>query len=401
MSAFPRKPEHFLEWLRKRVPGAAADTFASRKLYGEYLHSVLQDTIAFTASPRNVFTHIRAEAIGAEADSTGARLLLTDGSTVRAERVVLALGNPASCPAPGLSTIGLDERWHASPWLGDALRVRFAGERILIVGTGLTAVDAVVALQSQDLPCSVKMVSRRGILPQVHNLRVRSKVLPQLTHRGNLRRLVRELREHIEAAPQADLCWRSIVDALRPISNRMWAELSEADHCRFMRHLKRYWEPHRHRMAPEIRRRLDGYLASGAVEVMEGRVGKARDGENGLDVPIRRRDGSVRVLAVDRIISCTGVLENYADSPRPLVRSLIQNGLATVHEQGVGFRTDSTGALIDARMRPSAVFFTLGPPCRGQMFETTAVPEIRTQAETLALHLATYDAVPEFQDYCI
>jgi uncharacterized NAD(P)/FAD-binding protein YdhS len=33
------------------------------------------------------------------------------------------------------------------------------------------------------------------------------------------------------------------------------------------------------------------------------------------------------------------------------------------------------------------LLFTLGPPRRGELFETTAVPEIRVQAELLALRL--------------
>jgi len=45
------------------------------------------------------------------------------------------------------------------------------------------------------------------------------------------------------------------------------------------------------------------------------------------------------------------------------------------------FRTDANGALIDASGRSSTFLFTLGPPRCGDLFETTAVPEIRTQAK--------------------
>jgi uncharacterized NAD(P)/FAD-binding protein YdhS len=37
--------------------------------------------------------------------------------------------------------------------------------------------------------------------------------------------------------------------------------------------------------------------------------------------------------------------------------------------------------------RPSDTLFTLGPPLRGQLYETTAVPEIRDQAAALARRL--------------
>jgi uncharacterized NAD(P)/FAD-binding protein YdhS len=76
------------------------------------------------------------------------------------------------------------------------------------------------------------------------------------------------------------------------------------------------------------------------------------------------------------------------DSPRRLIRSLVNGALARANDLGIGFRTDANGALLDKKMTPSSIFFTLGPPRRGELFETTAVPEIRLQAEALALHLA-------------
>src|SRR6202034_804985 len=301
-------------------------SFAPRRLYGEYLQNLLEQTIRDGAG--RCFSHIRAQVVGAQVDTSGACLALSDGPTVRAGRVVLALGNPASCPAPGPARHGLEDRWHLSPWFGDALRVRFAGERILLCGAGLTAVDSVLALQSQETACQVYMLSPRGIVPQVHNPRISPAAPPALLNRGNLRLLLRELRAHIKAASQADLCWRTIVDALRPISNDVWRELPFEDKQRFIRDLKRYWEPHRHRMAPEIRARLDGYRANGKLEIIAGRIQQVQSSAPCAQVHIRAKKGGVRILDVDRIISCTGIHEDYKESPRPLIRSLMERGLA-------------------------------------------------------------------------
>jgi uncharacterized NAD(P)/FAD-binding protein YdhS len=387
MSALPEQPGHFLEWLRTyHWPDAKPDSLAPRKLYGQYLQELLAQSLRGGGESR--FNHIRAEVVDATADANGARLALSDGMTLYADKAVLALGNPASCPTPSLLRRGLEDRWHLSPWLGHALRVRFRGERILLLGTGLTAVDAVLALQNQETPCQVYMLSRRGILPQVHNLRVPLEARPILRNRGNLRMLVKEVRGHIEAAQRADLCWRAIVDGLRPFSNDLWQELSAEDQQRFVRHLKKYWEPHRHRMAPEILERLDGYKASGALRVIAGRLQETSSRGSASQVQVQLKGGGTETLDVDRIISCTGIQENYANSPRPLIRSLIESGLARPNDLGMGFQTDGQGALLDAKMDPSTVFFTLGPPRRGELFETTAVPEIRVQAEALAAQLA-------------
>jgi uncharacterized NAD(P)/FAD-binding protein YdhS len=396
MSALPEAPDHFLKWLNtKNWLGAASDSFLPRRFYGEYLEDVLQAEI-HPRLGRN-FRHIRAEVVDIDAEADGARLVLSDNSAIRAERVVLALGNPASCRSLDISMRGLEDRWHASPWLGDALRVRSAGERILLLGTGLTAVDAVLALQSQGTTCQTYMISRRGILPHVHNPRLPAAMPPVLRERSNLRLMFRELRAQIGALRDQDLCWRLAIDSLRPVSNQMWQELPITDRSMFQRHLRTYWETHRHRMAPEIRQQMDRYRAENRVQVIAGRLREASPRDGAIEARIALRQAGERVLEVDRIISCTGIQEDYAKSPRSLIHSLIGKGLASANNLGMGFRTDRHGALMDAQAQTSSTLFTLGPPLRGELFETTAVPEIRVQAAALAQHLAGYKRSMDFR----
>jgi len=93
------------------------------------------------------------------------------------------------------------------------------------------------------------------------------------------------------------------------------------------------------------------------------------------------------MLGIDRVINCTGLHDDYCDSRRPLIRSMIADGSASANDLGLGFRTGANGALVDAAGETSRALFTLGPPRRGELFETTAVPEISSQAEELARHL--------------
>jgi uncharacterized NAD(P)/FAD-binding protein YdhS len=391
MSAIPDAPDHFLQWINANgFPCATPAMFAPRRVYGEYLEDVLRAEMR--AGDGQNLRHICAEAVDIGVNDSGARLTLSDNSTLRAEKVVLAMGNPASCPHPDASMRRLDghleDRWQHSPWIGDALRVRYAGERILLLGMGLTAVDSVLALHSQATPCQTYMISRRGIPPQVHNLRHPTSAPPAFRECGNLRLMFRELRAQIGVMREQDLCWRVAIDSLRPVSNEMWRALPIADQKRFLRHLKTYWEAHRHRMAPEIRQRLDQYRAEGKVHAIAGRLRETSANGKAIRARIALRQGGERLLEIDRIVSCTGIQENYNESPRGLIRSLIGKGLASANHLGIGFRADHHGALIDARMRASSVFFTLGPPRRGELFETTAVPEIRVQAKALAGRLA-------------
>jgi uncharacterized NAD(P)/FAD-binding protein YdhS len=178
--------------------------------------------------------------------------------------------------------------------------------------------------------------------------------------------MCRQLRGLIETSRQSGMCWRSAIDSLRPVSNRIWQELSAEDRRRFVRHLKTYWEAHRHRMAPEVRSLMDRFEKNGAVEVLAGRLRETRRSGNAIAVRIALRQGRERLLDVDRVINCTGIHESYVDRPRPLIASLIRNALARANDLGIGFRTDSHGALIDASDGPSPMLFTLGPPRRGR-----------------------------------
>jgi len=389
MSALPDDPTHFLEWLRARDwPGAAPGFFAPRKLYGEYLEDLLQGAIG---AQRGNFEHVRTEVVAIQAQKDGVFVELAGGVHVAAENVVLALGNPAAGPPSAHWTSGTRDRQHLSPWLGNALGRPCPGERILLIGTGLTAVDSVLALHGQEPDCRTWMVSRKGILPHVHDPRLAPAPPLPVQERRNLLRMFRDLRTRVAAFQEMDLCWRGVVDALRPFSNQIWHDLPPADQQRFLRHLKTYWETHRHRMAPEIAERLDHYRKEGRLHVIAGRLRATLASGAAVEARISLRDGSERRLEVDRIINCTGIHENYTERPRQLIQSLIENRLATPNDLGIGFRTDRHGGLIDAGMRPSPVLFTLGPPRRGELFETTAVPEIRVQAEALARHLAGYN----------
>src|SRR5258705_5940103 len=85
----------------------------------------------------------------------------------------------------------------------------------------------------------------------------------------------------------------------------------------------------------------------------------------------------------------------YRLSRDPLVRDLLARGLARPGPLGLGFDAGERGALIGADGRPSTVLFTLGPPLKGLFWETTAAPEIREAAASLAARLAPRVSEPQ------
>jgi uncharacterized NAD(P)/FAD-binding protein YdhS len=91
-------------------------------------------------------------------------------------------------------------------------------------------------------------------------------------------------------------------------------------------------------------------------------------------------------------LHCTGPATDITTTTDPLLRHLLDSGLARPDPLRLGLDTDDRGALRDAAGRPTGDIFTLGPLLRGRWYETTAIPEIRDQAATLPRYMLTTQA---------
>jgi uncharacterized NAD(P)/FAD-binding protein YdhS len=98
------------------------------------------------------------------------------------------------------------------------------------------------------------------------------------------------------------------------------------------------------------------------------------------------------VLTVGWLVNCTGPATDITATAHPLLRQLLEAGLARPDPLRLGLDTGPRGAVRDARGRPAADIFALGPLLRGSRYETTAIPEIRDQAAALARHLVAQHA---------
>ena len=384
MSAFADDPHHFLRWLRDTYPNRFSPlSFVPRQIYGEYLCAIAQQ--ARNAAGER-FTHVRGTAAAVTIDD-GVRVECSDGTTVRGAALVIACGNADPAPWPGLRLHGESaQRYYGSAWEPAAL---FPGERnesVALLGTGLTAVDAVLGLRDNGHTGKIFMVSRRGLLPHEHRLLD----APPDTERRELSgsSLIALSRELTRAAKNSHRSWRTQFDDLRSSTNALWQSLDASEQRTFLRHALPYWNVHRHRMAPDVVKRLAALVACGDLEIVAGRTGPAAAHGDGLRLTVHeRRSGSRRELSVGRIINCSGPIHDYTRLQNPLVKSLIAQGLIAPHPAGVGIRVASSGALLDAAGEASARLFAIGPVRFGTLIETTAIPEIREQAADLAGHL--------------
>lgn len=389
MSAFPDDPDHFSRWLHTNgYQQVTTSTFVQRKVYGNYIQEILEEAQA-NAPTYVEFERIVGEAISIDTTIQNVRIYLNNGRRLNAQKAVLALGNfPASLPEP-IAVLGDSNPYVKDAWAKDAIADLKPEDAILLVGTGLTMADAVVALHQQGFQGQIHAVSRHGLMPCRHLSTVPyPKFLHPETAPKTARGLLHVVRQEITVAISQEQDWRAVIDSLRPVTQQLWQALPFKEQKRFLRHVKAYWEVHRHRIAEEIAQVLDEVIESGQLHHYAGRIQTCQEWEKGVDVTLRKRGTNTdTVLRVNRIVNCTGSNCNYRKLQHPLISSLQEQRLIRFHPLSIGIDTAANGALIDADGNISNLLYTLGTPRKGKLWETTAVPEIRIQAASLAQEL--------------
>jgi uncharacterized NAD(P)/FAD-binding protein YdhS len=375
MSARADDPDDFVRAVE--ATGGTRKDFAQRRHYGAYLRTVLDEALAAGAAL------ISESALGATSTAAGWEIGLANGDTVAASALVLAIGNQP--PEPPREFSGAGKRFINNPW-SDAARAAeraaaASGEDVLLLGTGLTMVDAALLLDSAGHQGRVVALSRRGLIPRGH-VEQPAPPAPVALHElpaGNVLAIWRWLRKRAAAVD-----WRAATDSLRPHSQALWQSLGKDQQRRFMRHARPWWDVHRHRIAPEVARRIKAMIAEGRLEIAAGRVREARAVAGGIEVAIARR-GSDRTetRTFCHVFNCTGPLGAIALTRSELLKQMLADGL--VRPDPLGIALD-----VDGRSRPvgSERLWALGPMTKGRYWEIIAVPDIRVQAATVAADIA-------------
>lgn len=370
MSAVEGRPDDFVDWLKAHRPDLAApEDFAPRAVYGRYVADRFEQALKTG----------RVEAVTGEvAAIEGDGVRLADGRRLEGRAVVLATGNPAPRTAEG----GSSERVLADPWAPGALARIDPDDRVLIVGTGLTMVDMLQSLEAGGWRGRATALSRRGLLPRAHGEH------PDAPANLPPRALSGPVSQRLKAARAAarGSGWMPVMEAYRPITADLWSAASVAERARLVRHLRPWWDVHRHRIAARIGRFLDRLVHEGRLTIVAGRLGPVEAGAAGVRVAYRPRGGGPEArLEAGWLIDCTGPGHDAARDP--LTGPLIAAGRARLDPLRLGLDLDAYGRVLDARGRPDDRLYVLGPPARAAFWETIAVPDIRKRIETLAERL--------------
>ncbi|WHO37669.1 FAD/NAD(P)-binding protein [Sphingobium sp. AP49] len=374
MSAFPDQPTHFAQWLARDTGGTDA-SFATRATYGRYLASLLD---AARAEAGDRFEVIDDQAIDLVTMAQQCRVALSSGRTLTTDLVALAPGNLPPHDLPPFRDLA-PPLYAADPWGSDISHDLAPSDRVLLLGTGLTAVDCIQTLHGAGFQGSVLAMSRRGLLPHSHAPSSPSQPLRDKPA-SHCAALIRTIRDRAATAG-----WRNAVDELRPFTQDIWRAATATERARFLRHARPYWDVHRHRIAPLVAERLAAMQAEGRLKVAAGKIIQARRHAHGLVVCWRPRgESQTREVPVARVINCTGPLADLRRTTDPLLRSLSDRGMIRPDALAIGIDTDRQGRAIAQDDHPQDRLLVVGPMTRGAHWEIVAVPDIRRQTWDLA-----------------
>ena len=385
MSAFPDDPGHFERWVAGQGARAEAELhrtssglFASRRLYGDYLQETLS---AAAARSGGTVRLVRDEVETLTRDGDAWVLGLKSGQQVTASGVVLACGNlPMNRPNEGVV--------YHNPWAAEVLQGLRPDAALLIVGTGLTMVDLVLALHARGFHGPLTALSRRGLLSLAHEPIPQPWPTPEFTpqQRATALGLLRAVRAEVAKAATQAVGWRAVIDSLRPITAPLWRGLPTVERARFYRHARPYWDIHRHRMAPTAAATLAELQENGQLTYQRGRITAIAPAPEGALVSIAPPNGLPTTRAVQRVIYATGLQGVRTGSG--LLAALLAEGSARLDAQELGLDVDERLAVLDRLGQPVPGLWALGPLVRGVFWECLAVPDIRVQARALAEAIA-------------
>jgi uncharacterized NAD(P)/FAD-binding protein YdhS len=377
MSAFVEQPSHFLDWLGASNIAAPNQVFVTRDRYGEYLQSLLRRATGDgRATGRLSLEHDEVRSMVRRGE--GWRLTLAVGRTLTADAVVLAVGSLPPLAPQGLDPALIDTVHYApDPWAWDPTTLPPLGD-VLLLGTGLTAVDTALTVNERRPNAGILALSRHGLLPRRH-----ADVAPRDTLSIPPKGPPAQVLDEVRRRARDD--WRAAIDGLRPYVQTIWRSWTTEEKGRFLRHLRPWWDAHRHRLAPETDDRIAAMRTAGLFDAAAGRLTRLHPVEDGVEAtwsPKGSNDAITRRFAL--VVNCVGPREDPTHATDPLIADLLASGEIRADVCRLGLDVDARSRVIGADGAARETLFAVGPLTRGQFYEITSVPDIRIQAADCA-----------------
>ncbi len=395
MSAFPEDPDHFINWiknnksLRHLVSEELHLAYVPRQVYGDYLQHIYEE--ALKQKPSFIqCTILNDEAKEIVRTVNKFKIVLHGNKPVAVDKVILATGNslPSQLPIKD-ERFYTSQNYYGNPWSQKATENLKPDETVFIIGTGLTMLDTALSIARNGFRGKIIALSRSGLLPLFHKRRKPYlELLNDLNAPYRLQQLYEVYFKHIMLAEAQGNPTEALVDAIRPKTQEIWMALSTPEKIQFMTHIKHFWNVTRHRAAKEVFDSIGKLREKNVLEILAGRL--ISMAETGNDIEIIYWDKKTkkdRIVKANRVINCTGPETDITMVNDEFIKNLLKQGFIAPDELKLGMNALPDGTIIQKDNSISPLLFTLGTNLKGILWESTAVPELRLQAQQLATEI--------------
>jgi uncharacterized NAD(P)/FAD-binding protein YdhS len=390
MSLFIDEPQHFLNWLISKGLNHSEGDFVSRKTYGDYVKEVFTQTI--NTNKHHVFSVVYDEVTNIITQENKLHLQTNNETISNFDKVIICTGNFPPCDVPGVSpNIVNNSNYISDPWSGDYIKTVSSTDTVFIAGTGLTMVDQVMSLiENKKYEGKIIALSRRGFLPLPHGDAPKY----ELSFLPNFKTITMYdlyywFKNEVKNAEAQGANFRSVFDAIRPHLPSIWMDISTKEKAFFLRHLRPFWEIHRHRIPKESFSCLQKLINEGRLEILAGRIKQiSLSKENTLLVEYTPKGASSnKKINTQWMVSCVGPQSDHKKINSPLYQNLFNANKAITDDLGLGIKISKELHLLDSSELPNKHIFVIGPPAKGTFWESTSLNEIRIQTHKLVEHL--------------
>ncbi|TLQ42478.1 FAD/NAD(P)-binding protein [Streptomyces marianii] len=426
MSVRAGDPGHFARWLkaRDRITGIAQGVdrlsgarFPPRTVYGEYLEQSAHE--ALRGLRRDGWrVDIIGGAVTAADRLSGHVLLHTRRGRARAfDYVVLNVGGDGPKDMYGLSGA---PGFIADPYpVAGKLRDIDDHDEVAVIGSGLTAVDVVLALAAQGHRGRISLLSRRGVLPGVRQrpasfslrhlvpervaelalsgdgvsieslatvlraeFRDAGADLDTVVHdmlRVDLEEPVDRLRRQIDEVDSPNMGLRILQRAVPETGPDIWPLLREEQKVRLLRAHYRTIMSMCCPMPPSSASVLLDLVRSDQLEMFSGLQDITPAADAGFDVIAA--DGTR--FHADRVVNAVNASEGRIPrDAQPLVTSLIRTRAASRHPHG-GVQLARATSRLTRNGRPDPRLYGLGNIAAGALFFTFGIPSLVDRSQDI------------------
>lgn len=395
MSAYPDKPNHFLDWViqqdeyKDKDKILISNSFLPRHIYGLYLTSIWDEAVALANSKQIKLTLIDSTVINLEVSEETIELLLENNLKINVDNCIIASGNQIP-RNPKIINMGFynSPNYFQNPWKIESVKNTKKNFPVLIIGNGLTMVDTVFGLLEQGFKGEIYSISPNGfnILPHRHNGFQYSKLVEELNENMTIYDLLKLIKKHIKTVREFGVSAEPVIDSIRPHTQKIWSSLSNKEKEIFMSRLRHLWGVARHRIPLHSHDKIQQLRIDGKLHINSGKIIDLTESDDVISVHyFDKKESKSKTLIVSRIINCTGPETNLLNLDSSFLKNCLLNGILSQDNLKLGIKTDiNTFRIINSSGNSHQNLYTIGSNLKGELWESTAVNELRNQAEKLA-----------------